>query len=205
MSNASVSFIKTTVIGGLVVVIPLSLIIIIFGDLFVNLVAIAQPVAKYLPFNELLNTIIVAVLAIVSILIICFTTGLIVRTSWGVSGKNWFERTVLNRIPMYTMLKNLTHRFVGEESTQFAPAEIDLFESGCTVLGVIVENLPDERIAVFVPITPAATVGQIYLVPKERVKQLNVSLGEIINSVSEWGIGTRKLYEKQSNQAAGDL
>ena len=31
MSNASVSFIKTTVIGGLVVVIPLSLIIIIFA------------------------------------------------------------------------------------------------------------------------------------------------------------------------------
>ena len=76
MSSASVSFIKTTVIGGLIVVIPLSLIIIIFGDLFVNLVAIAQPIAKYLPFNELLNTIIVAVLAVGGIFLLCFGMGI---------------------------------------------------------------------------------------------------------------------------------
>ncbi len=195
MSNASVSFIKTTVIGGLVVVIPLSLIIIIFGDLFVNLVAIAQPIAKYLPFNELLNTIIVAVLAVVVIFLICFMTGLIVRTSWGVSGKNWFERSVLNRIPMYSMLKNLTHKFVGEEGTQFTPAEIDLFGTDCRVLGAIVEELSDGRFSVFVPITPAATVGQVYLVPASRVKRLDASLGTTINTITEWGIGAGKLFK----------
>ncbi len=195
MSSASVSFIKTTVIGGLIVVIPLSLIIIIFGDLFVSLVAIAQPIAKYLPFNELLNTIIVAVLAVVGIFLLCFITGLIVRTSWGVSGKNWFERSVLNRIPMYSMLKNLTHKFVGEEGTQFTPAEIDLFGSGCMVLGAIVEELPDGRLSVFVPITPAATVGQVYLVPASRAKKLDASLGTTINTITEWGIGADKLYK----------
>ena len=195
MSNASVSFIKTTVIGGLVVVIPLSLIIIIFGDLFVNLVTIAQPVAKHLPFNELLNTIIVAILAVAGIFLICFITGLIVRTSWGVSGKNWFERSVLNRVPMYSILKNLTHQFVGEEGTQFTPAEIDLFGTDCMVLGAIVEELSDGRFSVFVPITPAATVGQVYLVPASRVKRLDASLGATINTITEWGIGAEKLFK----------
>jgi uncharacterized membrane protein len=92
----------------------------------------------------------------------------------------------------------LTHRFVGEEGTQFTPAEIDLHDNGCTVLGAIVEELVDGRLAVFVPITPAATVGQIYLLPESRVKRLTASLGATINSITEWGIGTKELFEKQS-------
>lgn len=195
MSNRNVSFVKTTVIGGLVVVIPISLIIIILGDLFANLIEMTQPVAKYLPFNDFINTIIVAILAVTIIFLICFITGLIVRTSWGVSGKDWFERSILNRLPMYSMLKNLTQRFMEHEGTQFTPAEIDLFGSDCAVIGVIVEELIDGRISVFVPVTPAATVGQVYLVPAERVKRLDAPLGSMINTITEWGIGAGKLYK----------
>ncbi len=190
------SFIKTTVIGGLVVIVPVSLIVIIFGDLFATLMNITQPVAQYLPFTELLNTVIVTLLAVLAVLVICFLTGLIVRTSWGISGKDWFERRILNKIPTYSMLKNLTHRFVGEEGTQFTPAEIDLHNSGCMVLGAIVEELGDGRLVVFVPVTPAATVGQIYLVAETRVKKLNASLSATINSITEWGAGTKQLFEK---------
>ncbi len=198
MSNTNPSFIKTTVIGGLVVIVPLSLIVIIFGDLFSTVMQLTQPVAQYLPFNELLNTIIVTLLAVTGILFACFLTGLVVRTSWGIAGKDWFERRILNRLPMYSIIKNLTHRFAGMEGTQFVPAEIDLYDSGCTVLGVIVEELGDGRLAVFVPASPAATVGQIYLVPDNRVKRLDASLGATISRITEWGIGTKELFEKAS-------
>jgi len=197
MNNSKRSFIKTTVIGGLVVIVPLSLIVIIFGDLFSTIVELTKPVAKYLPFNELVNTIIVTLVAVIGVFFICFIMGLIVRTSWGVAGKDWFERSLLNRVPMYSTIKNLTHRFVGEEGTQFAPAEIDLHDSGCTVLGAIVEELADGRLAVFVPVTPAATIGQVYLVPHSRVKRLKASLGATINSITEWGIGTKELFQKE--------
>ena len=198
MNNKNPSFIKTTVIGGLVVIIPLSLIVIIFGDLFATLMDLARPIAKNFPFGEILNTAIVATLSVFAILVVCFLTGLIVRTSWGVAGKDWFERRLLSRIPMYSIVKNLTHRFAGMEGTEFTPAEIDLYDSGCTVLGAIVEKLSDGRMAVFVPSTPAATVGHIYLVPGSRVKRLDASLGSTINTITEWGIGTGKLFSKPS-------
>ena len=198
MSNLNRSFIKTTVIGGLVVVLPLSIITIIFNNLFTTIMQMTQPIAKYLPFNELFNTLIVTLLVIIGIFIICFLTGLVVRTSWGVAGKDWFERRILSRVPLYNTIKNLTHRFVGEEGTQFSPAEIDLYDSGCTVLGAIVEELEDGRLAVFVPVTPAATVGKIYLVPNNRVKRLNASLGATINSITEWGIGAKELLQRQA-------
>ena len=197
MNNSKRSFIKTTVIGGLVVIVPVSLIVIIFGDLFSTIVELTKPVSQYFPFNQLINTTIVTLVAIIGIFFICFIMGLVVRTSWGVAGKDWFERSLLNRVPMYSTIKNLTHRFVGEEGTQFAPAEIDLHDSGCTVLGAIVEELDDGRLVVFVPVTPAATVGQVCLVPKSRVKRLNASLGATINSITEWGIGSKELVEKK--------
>ena len=198
MSNPNRSYIKTTVIGGLVVVVPLSIIVIIFNNLFTTIMQMTQPIAKYLPFNELFNALTVTLLAIIGIFIICFLTGLVVRTSWGIAGKDWFERRILCRVPLYDTIKNLTHRFVGEEGMQFTPAEIDLYDSGCTVLGAIVEELVDGRLAVFVPATPAATVGQIYLVPNNRVKRLNASLGATINSITEWGIGTNELFQRQA-------
>lgn len=197
MYNSKGSFIKTTVIGGLVVIVPLSLIVLIFGDLFFTIVDLARPIAVHFPFNQLINTIIVSLLAVIAIFFICFIMGLVVRTSWGIAGRDWFERSLLNRLPMYSTIKNLTHRFIGEEGTQFSPAEIDLHNSGCTVLGAIVEELDDGRFVVFVPITPAATVGQVCLVPKNRVKRLNASLGATINSITEWGIGSKDLVEKK--------
>ena len=36
----------------------------------------------------------------------------------------------------------------GSDSTQFIPAEIDLYGSQCTVLGAIVDELPDGRLGV---------------------------------------------------------
>ncbi len=194
MHTSGSAFFKTTIIGGLVVVIPLSLIIIIFGDLFLTLMEITEPAAKYLPFNDLINTLIVACMAVIGILVICFLTGILVRTSWGIAGKDWFETNVLNRIPMYSMIKNLTSRYVGEDGTSFTPAEIDLFGSDARVLGLIVEELVDGRVSVYVPITPAATIGQVYFLPSNRVRKLEATLGATINTISEWGTGTDKLF-----------
>ena len=72
-----------------------------------------------------------------------------------------------------------------------APAQIDLHDSGCTVLGAVIEELADGRLAVFVPVTPAATLGQICSVPRSRVKRLKALLGATSNSITEWGIGTK--------------
>ena len=194
MSSSTTEFLKTTVIGGLVVIVPVAVLVLVLGDLFRKLVSIADPIARQLPFGTLVNTVIVTVLALLAILLLCFLTGIIVRTSWGHAGRQWFERKVFGRIPMYDLVRKLTHPFAGSESTQFIPAEIDLYGSQCTVLGAIVEELPDGRLAVFVPATPVATVGQVHLVPAERVKKLDASLAAAVNSITEWGSGAGALF-----------
>ena len=202
MRQSNTGFLKTTVIGGLVVIVPIAILALLLGDLFNALVAVAEPVSKYLPFGAIANTVIVTLLALFAILLLCFVTGLFVRTSWGHAGKDWFERKLLNRLPMYGMIRDLTHKFTGSEEMQFTPAEIDLYNSESTVLGAIVEELPDGRLAVFVPVTPLATVGQVHLVPAERVKRLDVSLAAAVSSVTDWGTGVSGLF-KQVGDTSG--
>jgi uncharacterized membrane protein len=189
-------FFKTTVVGGLVVILPLMILYLIFGELVELLVQLTGPITKELPFSDLINVIIASLIAIAVALIFCFLTGLIVRTGWGGATKDWVEKKFLSRLPIYSMIKNLSHRFVGQSGEQFAPAEVDLYGSDSRLLGFIVEVLPDERVAVFIPFAPTATVGQVHILPQERIKKLDATLGSVVNSVTQWGVGTRGVYQR---------
>ena len=73
---------------------------------------------------------------------------------------------------------------------------MDLYGSPSRLLGLIVEVLPDDRIVVFIPVAPTPTVGQIHILPPERVKKLDATLGSVINSLTQWGVGTEKIYQQ---------
>jgi uncharacterized membrane protein len=184
---------KTTVVGGLLVVIPLMILYLIFGELIDLLVQFTKPITKELPFNALTNVIIATLIAITEAVLICFVTGLIVRTSWGGATKDWIEKTILARMPIYTMIKNLTSRFVGRSGEQFMPAEVDLYGSESRLLGLIVEVLAEDRVVVFIPVAPTPTVGQVHILPPERVKKLDATLGSVFNSLTQWGVGASSI------------
>jgi len=189
-------FFKTTVVGGLVVILPLMILYLIFSELVDLLVQLTEPITKELPFPAMVNVICATLIAVTVAVMFCFLTGLIVRTSWGGATKDWVEKKLLSRMPIYSMIKNLTHRFVGQSGEQFAPAEVDLYGSDSRLLGFIVEVLPDERVVVFIPFAPAATVGQVHILPQERIQKLDATLGSVVNSVTQWGVGTRGIYQR---------
>ena len=187
-------FFKSVVAGGFFVVLPLLVIFLAFAELIELLVQYSDPIARLLPFDAVSNAALATVIAVAEAVLICFAAGFVVRTHWGGALLRWSERTVLDKIPIYSMIKNLTQRFAGHAGTQFIPAEVDLYGSESRMLGLIVEELPGDRLAVFIPAVPAATMGQLHLLPRARVKVLDASLTNLVNSVSQWGVGTGKLY-----------
>ena len=152
--------------------------------------------ARYLPFDSLASNTVVLLVAVGGIVLICFLTGLLLRTRVGDSAKKWFEGWISERIPMYGLLRNLTQRLVGIEGTEMAPAEIDLYGTASRVIGFIVEELPDNRYSVFVPQAPIATIGQIYVLPKENVQRLDASMADAANAITQWGVGAELLYKR---------
>ena len=190
-----IKFIKTTVFGGLVVVIPIAVITIVMADFFKTLVAVTAPLTAKMPFGVFVNTILAIVVVVLFILSIFFIAGLLFNTFWGRSAKNWLEDSFLERIPMYSTLKDLTKRVIGIENSNFPVVEIDVYGSGVSILGVVVEEIADGRLMVYTPLSPLVSVGQLYVVTKDRVKELDASIPDVINCLSKMGLEADKIFQ----------
>lgn len=51
----------------------------------------------------------------------------------------------------------------------------------------------DGTLTIFVPASPALTVGTVHVVNPDRVTRLEAGISEFTGCVSQWGIGSRKV------------
>ena len=200
----SIDFLKTTALGGLLVIVPIAIILFVLGQLLLALFTLASNVTSWLNIG-IDDALVIFAIALLALVGLCFVTGLFVRTRVGDASKRWFGRNVARRIPMYNALANLTRRFAGVDGTQFAPVEVDLYGSGTHAMGFLVEELPESRSAVFVPTAPMATVGNLYIVPNARIRRIDASMADAVSVITQWGVDSGNLFgEKQAPGPAGD-
>jgi len=197
-------FIKATAVGGLIVIVPLSIVLFALSGLLETLIKFGSALEAYLPFGWLGNSVAVAAAGLFIIILLCFVTGLILLTGPGKRLGNLIRTNLAEKIPMYGMLQSLTAQFAGISGEQLQPVEADIYGSGSWVLGFIVETLPDGRLAIFVPSIPVATVGQIYYIGEERVRRLDVEMMDVVNAITQWGVGSKILFEKPPANVTSD-
>jgi uncharacterized membrane protein len=188
-------FIKTTIIGGFLVLLPVVAVLVLIGIAVNTVVTVIGPLAAKLPFQTVGGYAMVTIVAILLILGFCFLTGLLVQLRLGRLAQAWLEHYLLQRLPGYTMVKNLTRQVVGREGAEFAPALVDLYGSEARVIGLIMEELADGQLAIFVPISPASTLGQVYILPSARVSKLNARFLDVVNSLTQWGLESKKWFQ----------
>jgi len=177
-------FTKTTLIGGLLVVLPIYLAILLLAKTVGGLLAMLAPVTKHIPVTVEFRQI-VAFLLIVAI---CFIVGLIVRTAPGLRAKNAFENAILEKLPGYTFLRGLARRLTGNSEEQaLQPALVEIEDA--LVPALIVEELEDGSYTVLVPSAPTPMAGSIYILPRDRVHPVDIPFTKAIGVFSKWGTG----------------
>ncbi|MDJ0939935.1 MAG: DUF502 domain-containing protein [Woeseiaceae bacterium] len=194
-------FIKTTALGGLLVIIPISIVLFVLGQLFWGLYGVSTAIIESPAVQRfdlgLDDAAIIVGVTLAALIGLCFFTGLVVRTRLGEALKGWFGRNVAPKIPLYRALSNLTKRVAGVEGHEFAPVEIDLYGSSARALGFLVEEIDADRCAVFVPTAPVATVGNVFIVARERVTFLEASVSDAVGIITQWGVDAQDLYRKR--------
>ena len=190
-----VNFIKTTILGGLFVLLPVVVVILLLSLAVATVAGAMKPLMELLPVKTVGGLAAVTLAALLFLLVFCFLTGLLVQLRLGKLGKEWLERFLLERLPGYVMFKNLTRRIAGEEGIEFAPGLVDLYGSEARSLGLIVEEHEDGNFTVFIPLSPMATIGQVFLVPSTRVQKLDAKFVDVVNSLTQWGMESKKLLQ----------
>ena len=184
----TLEFVKTTVVGGLVVILPLAAAMLLTIKMLGAVQSAVDPVATALPYGVIVGRLVAALIILAG----CFVTGLVVRTRVGRRANVWLEQRVLERLPAYGLLRNLGKQVAGEgDGANMAPALAEIEDA--LVPAFVVEELADGRLTVFVPAIPTPTVGAVYILPPERVHRLDVPLTTLVQCVTRWGAGAQEL------------
>ncbi len=186
--NRFLEFSKTTLIGGLLVILPVALI----GFLLLRAMTLVEkllgPIISLLPHEVFLPR----VIALLIIIGFCFLTGLVLKTRIGRLIYQSGERRILERLPGYTLMRSLSRQIAGqEEGVSFSPALVEI--EAALVPAFLVEEHEDGSYTVFVPASPTPTIGALYILPRERVHPVNVPFAKAVECVGQWGVGSGEL------------
>jgi uncharacterized membrane protein len=178
-----------TLLTGLLVIAPTYLAVLLLLKTMQSLIGLLGPVSKLFP-ESLPGA---QFISLILFLIICFVVGLAIRTRVGKAIWRKLEKSLFQKLPGYSLLRDFTQRLAGEtEGRAWKPALAEIEES--LVPAFIIEQLDDGRLTVFVPSVPTPFAGAVYILTPDRVHPLTIPFADAIKVVSKWGAGSKDLF-----------
>ena len=191
-------FLKTTILGGLFVLLPVILVYLALSEVLDVLVAMATPIADLFFPGHFEESEFVVIIAIALLISLSFILGLIMLSDTGRRFGDWIERIILDKVPGYNAIKSLTKGFASsEDDSTFKPALLKSAD-GEKEFVYIVENVDDNNLAILVPWSPTPFAGSIKIIPKVRVEPLAVNMGKLTEVLSHWGVGSKDILSEKS-------
>lgn len=187
--NTIKTFLKVTIVGGLMFLVPVVLLIVLLGHAMKFAGKVAAPIAAAIPDTLVPGRFVITALAAMVLLLIAFLAGLIARSGPGRRVTGWFEESLLGGMPQYRMVKSMADGLTQIESgTDMQPVLMRTDE--CWQLGYRLEELPGGWVAVFLPASPTPLSGNVVYVAEERVRALDLSMAAAMKLVKKVGIGS---------------
>ena len=194
--NKMKTFIKTSLVGGLAVILPAVLLILIFRWLFKWVTDIIQPLTNLVLARGEFQELVADAIVIGIILVICFLVGTIVRTKVGQYIQGNLENRILQIAPGYPTIKSVVMQFIGKKKSPFSSvALVRPFENDTLMTAFITDTQGKNRSTVFVPTGPNPTTGFIFHLQKQYVHPIDISVEEAIRSVISCGAGSANFLQ----------
>ncbi len=190
-------FIKSTLIGGLLVVLPLAIFAFVLAWVF-NLVHRAiNPLTEYLIDPSPEQVILADVLVVLLLICVCFLIGAVVRTRLGKWVYILIETNLLRRTPGYSLVKETVAQFLGNKKSPFSSVALARIFGNDTLVSVFVTDThADGSHTVFMPTGPNPTSGNIYHLAAKNVFPVDVSVEDAMRSIISCGAGSSTLIAK---------
>lgn len=190
-------FFLTTVIGGIAVVLPFTILIMLVRfivNFFSNILA---PIRPLFPFSQGVAEWIIDLLSFAIVITAFFMIGLVVQTSFGSRMFTRFEERWLMQLPFYSVLRETVRQFFGSKKTPFSQVVLaDVFNNGMLMTGFVTDDeLGNGYITIFVPTGPNPTNGFIFHVPEQRVRFVDTRPEDAMRTIIGVGTGSAILFK----------
>lgn len=201
------SFIRATVIGGVFVLAPIVVLIVIVGYAVTGAYHVVSPLVAYLPYQSVAGISLSLVIGSIGLIAVCFLAGLLANTALATWIVKSIETAILSNLPGYSLMKSLGEGLVGLPSRDGRSAVLVHFEHTAQI-GFLMDQLADGRGVIFVPGVPSPWSGQLHIVASDRYEMLDVSVREALETLQRMGIGAGRLWapmERLADNAAEGL
>ena len=182
------NFLKTTIIGGLLFLVPVAAIVMVVGKTLNLMKAVAEPAAKVLPIDSLGGVAIVNVIAALIVLLICFLAGLLARTKPAKKFADTIENALLSKIPGYTLAKGVTDKLKSADTDGVHAVLVSFGQS--SRVSIEIERVSKDRVVVYVPSSPNPWTGEVYVVKSDQVERLDCPITAVIDHAEQLGGGS---------------
>ncbi len=189
-------FVATTFIGGLVVILPLTLFIFLV-QLIVRFTAkLLKPIRAIIPFSESVSSGLLDLISLSIVLALFFFVGIVVRTSVGGKMFTRFEQRWLMNLPLYGVLRETVRQFLERDNTPFSQVVlVDAFGSGALMTGFVTDDeVGGGYVTVFVPTAPNPTNGFVFHIKKEKLRYVDTRPEDAMSSIIGVGTGSSSLF-----------
>lgn len=191
-------FFKTTLIGGIIVVLPFAIVIGGFAAIYAKIHAALSGLTGWISqrydlaplYGPLIN------LAVVAILLFgCFSLGLMVKTGIGRWMHHTLEDKFLKRLPGYKLIRDTAVQFLSESKSPFSSVCMaNIFGNATRVTAFITDEHADGSFTVFVPTGPNPTSGNIYHLASQFVQPIDAPVEDAMRSILSCGAGSAALH-----------
>ncbi len=200
------SFVALTFLGGMTVVLPIAILMILFQWMFAWVTDVIQPLTDMLTSRADMRELMADGIVLFLLVSVCFSIGLLIKTGVGAWLHRWLDKGLAKFAPGYQTIRDIVVQFVGgsEEASILngQVALVKLYPQSELQVTAIVTAEHALGFTVFVPTAPVPTSGMVYHLPKTSVQLLpELTVEQAMKTIIACGAGSQVLLKSATAPA----
>ena len=184
--------IKTTILGGLVFLVPCIIVILLVAEVFKVMGVLAAPLSAWIPVDSIGGIATANIITVLAILVVCFLAGLVATSGMGRKAYRSMDDKLLMLFPRYAFIKSMTEGMNSDEvKNTLQPVRVTFDDH--SQIAFEVERDEQGLVTVFLPGAPDPWSGSIAHVTNDRVENLDTNFNSVVQSLRKAGRGASQL------------
>lgn len=195
------AFIKRSLLGGFLIILPIAVLVFFFQWIFELVTNLLAPLSEVLIHSYGLPALAADLLAVSLIVLLCFVVGTLVSTGFGKWAHERFDRYLDKLAPGYRMIKEVINQFFGDnadspfKSGQVARVKLFGQDIATSVTALVTSQHSDGSYTIFIPTGPNPTSGMIYHVAADLVELMpHIKVDSAMRTIISCGAGSGELF-----------
>ena len=181
-------FLRLTLIGGVIFLIPLVIVVAAVGKAIQIMRVVAAPLNRLIPIETVAGFAFIDVLAVIVMVLLCLIAGLVARSPWGRKMYAKLDELLLQMIPGYAWIKGVTGEISDDEAEATMKPVLARFDDQLQV-GFEVDRTDDGLVAVYLPGAPDPRSGSLSYMTADRIQHIDAGFAAVSKSFKKLGRG----------------